>query len=407
MAANQALTTIESSGKLLGPLLGGLILSFASTGAVMFVTAASCAIATALIAAIPAWETPRPTDSGREAESGGTRAGLRAIHGDASLRLVVALYCAENFVTGGLNVLLVICAIKLLSLGSSGLGLLNGVIGAGGMVGAIAVGAVLGPRRIASNLGTGLFLCGAPIAIVAARPGTAATLVLFVVLGAGITICDFTAVTLLQRAISDDALAGVFSVLQSVFVATLGLGTFLAPELVSALGLRATLGLLGVGLIIPVALSWSSLARLDGGYLRTEEAADLLRSISIFEPLDLPTIERLARALIPFDAPAGNVIIQEGDEGDRYYAIAAGELLVSIDGQPVRTLHRGDGFGEIALLRGVPRTSTVTASTDVRLLALERETFLAAVAGHPESRNAAEAIIDIRLGSLRAGLASV
>jgi hypothetical protein len=222
-----------------------------------------------------------------------------------------------------------------------------------------------------------------------------------------VTIVDFAAVTLLQRAIPDNVLARVFSLLQSVFVGTIGLGALLAPLLVSGLGIRGAL--LASGIVLPVltAVLWRRLVKLDAGYRVTDSAVELLRAVEIFAPLDLPTLERLARALIPIEAPAGEVVISQGDAGDRYYVIAAGELVVSVDGAPVRTLSAGEGFGEIALLRDVPRTSSVVAATPVALYALDREHFLDAVGGNPSSRRAADSLIDMRLGSFRAGLASV
>ena len=405
-AANLTLTTIESSGMLLGPLLSGVLLSLWSPGAVLLSTAAAYVLSTYLIARIPRWESS--TERARIGDAfADTIAGVRAIHADPRLRLVVGFYCAENLVAGSLNVRVVVSALQLLDLGNSGVGILNGAIGAGGVVGALIAAALLGRRRIASDFGLGLVLCGAPIILVAAIPGTAATLILLAVLGTGVTIVDFAAVTLLQRAIPDEVLARVFSLLQSVFVGTIGLGALLAPLLVSSLGIRGALVTSGVVLPLLAALLWGRLVKLDAGYTTTDDAVERLRSVPLFAPLDLPTLERLARALKPLGAAAGAVIIKQGDRSDRYYVIDEGELDVSVDDRHVRTLSAGEGFGEIALLRDVPRTSTVVAKSDVRLSALEREHFLDAVGGNPSSRRAANALIDMRLGSFRAGLASV
>jgi CRP-like cAMP-binding protein len=114
-----------------------------------------------------------------------------------------------------------------------------------------------------------------------------------------------------------------------------------------------------------------------------------------------PVIEDLARALTELDARAGEIVIREGDPGERFYLIAEGELDVSIGGSFVRTMVAGDGFGEIALLRDVPRTATVTARTAARLYALERGPFLAALTGSAHARGAVEAIAAERLDGAR------
>ncbi len=93
----------------------------------------------------------------------------------------------------------------------------------------------------------------------------------------------------------------------------------------------------------------------------------LLRSVPLFAGLAAPALEGIARALVPVSLPGGAVVIRAGDEGDRYSAIADGEVEVIRDGACVARLGRAEAFGEFALLENVPRTATVVAVTDVRL----------------------------------------
>ena len=405
-AANLTLTTIESAGMLVGPAIAGALLAAWSPGSVLLVTAGLYLVSTVLVVRIPAWHSPATAGRARDAFAD-TNAGIRAIHSDPRLRVVVGLYCAENVVAGALNVLVVISALKLLDLGESGVGLLNAAIGIGGLVGAIAAAALIGRRRMASGFGFGLVLCGAPLVLIGAHPSTTPALVFLAVLGVGVTIIDFSAVTLLQRAIHEDVLAKVFSVLQSLFVSSIGLGAALAPILVSSLGIRGALLSSGVVLPLLAALLWRHLTPLDASDGASDDLVALLRSIPIFQPLELPALERLARSVVPVDVAAGRKVVAEGEAGDRYYIVREGEMIVSVAGEAVRRLSTGEGFGEIALLRDVPRTATVRAERDSRLYAVERDHFLDAVSGSPSSRNAADALIDMRLGSLRSGLASV
>ena len=110
------------------------------------------------------------------------------------------------------------------------------------------------------------------------------------------------------------------------------------------------------------------------------------------------SLGRLARALVPVEATAGEAVVRQGDPGDSYYLVRSGALRVEVDGVPVRTLSVGDGFGEIALLRNVPRTATVVAATASELYALDRGPFLAAVGGSASSRRVADELVDVRLG---------
>ena len=118
----------------------------------------------------------------------------------------------------------------------------------------------------------------------------------------------------------------------------------------------------------------------------------LLRSLRLFAVLPPPALEGIARSLEPVAAEAGTAIVTQGEDGDRYYAIAEGDLEVVVDGVRVNTLGRGEGFGEIALLHDVPRTATVAALTAVKLYALEKEPFLEVLTGHPAAHTAAREV---------------
>jgi CRP-like cAMP-binding protein len=124
----------------------------------------------------------------------------------------------------------------------------------------------------------------------------------------------------------------------------------------------------------------------------------LLVAIPIFAPLSPPVLEQLAARLTPVHAAAGDELIRAGDHGDRFYVVDHGEVEILVEGEPPRREGEGEYFGEIALLRDVPRTATVRAATDVDLFALDRDHFLPAVTGHAGSTQAAEVVIGSRLG---------
>jgi len=405
-AANVASTTIESLGSFVGPALGGLLLAATDAGVVFAATAATFAWSAFLVLAI-ASEPPagdRGRGPGLRAEA---LAGFRTIAVETRLRLVVALYGAQTLVAGALNVLIVVAALDLLDLGMSGPGFLNSAVGVGGLAGAVVALALVGRRRLATDFGIGLLLWGVPIALIGVWPHEAPALVLLAVLGVGNTLVDVAALTLLQRAAPDEVLARVFGVIESLLVAALGLGAILAPLLVSLFGIRGAL--LATGAVLPVltVFSWPRLARIDSEVTMPERELALLRRLPMFAPLPASTLEHLARSLRPLQVNAGEEIVREGAPGNRFYVLASGEADVSIGGRLTTRLGPGDYFGEIALLREVPRTATVVARTNVELFSLERDEFVAAVTGHPESREAADAVIGARLGSLRAGMASL
>jgi hypothetical protein len=336
--------------------------------------------------------------AGEAAPHGGELvAGFRAILSSPPLRLIVGLTSAQTLTTGALEVLLVVLALRLLHGGNGAVGWLNTGMGIGSLLGVLAVAALAGRKRLAGDLALGSLLWCFPIALAAAWTNLGFAIVLFVVIGIGGTIGDVAGMTLLQRSADEQVLARVFGVLESLILGTLAVGALVTPGLVSLVGTRGALVVAGVFLPLLLVVLLPKLRRIDAAAHVPTEPLELLRALPLFAPLPPTVLERLASAAVPVHvAPMAEAVVQ-GETGDRFYAIKAGRAAVEVDGAETGELGPGDFFGEIALLRDVPRTATVRALDDLELYALERDDFLAAVTGHAPSRAAADSIVAARL----------
>jgi MFS family permease len=394
-AANVSSSTIESLGFCVGPALGGVLLAVSSVWVVFAVTACAFLWSALMLGRLLGVSEP-PLSSERPRLLDEVTAGFRTIGQDSRLRLVVGLFAAQTLVNGAFGVLVTISALRLLHLGASGVGYLNAAVGVGGIIGGLLSLMLVGHRRLATTFGVAIACTGAPLLLIGAFPSTATTLVVFGLIGLAIIVGDVAGFTLLQRGTPSDVLARVFGVLHSLFYGTVAIGAILAPPLIDAVGVRWALVIVGSVLPVLCALATAGLARVDTVPVQAREL-ELLRAIPIFTPLSPPVLEQLAARLTPVHAAAGDEIIRRGDHGDRFYVIGAGEVEIVLDGT-TRREGAGSYFGEIALLRDVPRTATVRAATDVELLALDRDDFIPAVTGHADSAEAAEAVIGSRIG---------
>jgi hypothetical protein len=154
---------------------------------------------------------------------------------------------------------------------------------------------------------------------------------------------------------------------------------------VAALGARGAFVVAGLFLPLVTIATWSVIRRLDAQAVVPAEVLALLLKVPILSVLAPRIVERMAREAVPVSAPAGAKVITEGDPSDRFYVIADGRLTVTRQGRLLRGLGAGEWFGEIALLREIPRTATVETVSDAALWALERDHFLAAVAYSPQA----------------------
>jgi len=117
---------------------------------------------------------------------------------------------------------------------------------------------------------------------------------------------------------------------------------------------------------------------VNSDWTRRERVEQLAR-LGLFSHLDSSTLRQLAERSVVDHWPEGATIIEQGEEGDRFFVMLDGTAVASVDAEAVSELHPGDQFGEIALLHGVPRTARVTASSPVVTLSLHRDDFVSAV----------------------------
>jgi MFS family permease len=398
-AANAVASGVESIAIFAGPALAGLLLAVASTGLVFTITALLVVLSAVFLVLIRVGEREAPR---RELEASTIAAerlaGFTTLGRNPALRVMMVLLTAQTMIFGAVQVFIVVISLQLLDLGDSGVGYLNAAIGIGAFVGAVGALSLTGARRLSPAFLVGIVLIGLPLVAIGLWQQVPVAVIALVVMGIGSSLVDIAGLTLVQRAVPDDVLARVFGVIQMLWLASIGIGAAVVPALVASLGVKTALIAAGALLPLLVVLLGTSVARIDAAARAPEvEELRILASVPIFAPLPGGSLEHLAARLVPLRVDAGTVIVREGDAGDRFYIVAEGEIEVSQYDRTVSELAPGGYFGEIALLRDVPRTATVTARTDAVLYALDRDDFLAAVTGHPQSAEAAETVMSARL----------
>ena len=393
IAANGATSTIESLGTLVGPLAAGLLVVFADVGAVFAAGAAALLVSAALLLDVS-------VEGHVAARAGGVDyelwRGFRAIGEVPRARLLVGLITAQTFVRGCLNVLIVVTAYQVLHHGASAVGYLTAAVGVGGLIGALGAVSLRG-ERLAPPFGWALVCWGLPIVLIAPLPYVIPVFILLAVVGAANSVEDVAGFTLLQRTVPDEVLARVLGVTWGLAMGAVAIGSLVAPLILRVMGPRQAF--LAVGAILPVLVlvSYRRLMLIDAEVVPPPQLP-LINQVAVFAPLSLVAKERIASHLVRVDVAAGDVVIRAGEVGDRFYVVDDGQLTIEAQIGPV-CIGPGDFFGEIALLRDVPRTATVRANTDARLYALERDDFLAVVTEHSAARREAHAAVATRLAS--------
>jgi MFS family permease len=396
-AANVLVGWVEAAGFAAAGLLAGALIALGGVATVFAVCAGLGLGAAMLVARLRAVTLAPPSERTTTALAG-LAESLRLTASRPRLRLMLGLLTAQAAVAGALDLLIVILAVSVLGLSHAWVGYLNFVYGAGAVV-AATVSVVLIGRRLGVPILSAALLLSIAIAALAFDVGLAVTVALLVVAGASHTLLDVSNRILLQRSVPAQLIGQVFGILEGLQEAGWALGALLVPLLVYLGGSR--LALLGVAAVLPLAAAAGGrgLFDLDAEAPVPVVEIALMRSLPLFAELPGPAIEALAASLTPAELPAGTVLIRQGDPGDAYYAIAAGELDVQQDGRFLRRCGRGEGIGEIALLHSIPRTATVTAHSAATVYRLNRESFLTAVLGHARTHREAHRIASARLAA--------
>jgi len=396
-AANVLVGWVEAAGFAAAGLLAGALIALGGVATVFAVCAGLGLGAAMLVARLQAVTFAPPSERTTTALAG-LAESLRLTASRPRLRLMLGLLTAQAAVAGALDLLIVILAVSVLGLSHAWVGYLNFVYGVGAVL-AATVSVVLIGRRLGVPILSAALLLSIAIAALAFDVGLAITMALLVVAGASHTLLDVSNRILLQRSVPAQLIGQVFGILEGLQEAGWALGALLVPLLVYLGGSR--LALLGVAAVLPLAaaVGGRGLFNLDAEAPVPVVEIALLRSLPLFAELPGPPIEALAASLTLVELQAGTVLIRQGDPGDAYYAIAAGELDVQQNGRFLRRCERGEGIGEIALLHSIPRTATVVAHSAATVYQLNREPFLTAVLGHARTHREAHRIASARLAA--------
>lgn len=305
------------------------------------------------------------------------RDGFELVAGRA--RPLLVLGGARSFTRGLWTSLAVVACLRLLGLGTSGVGLL---LAAGGVGAALALPIsvrLAGRRRLAGPAAFCFALSGLLISAVGviAEPISAIALIAF--WGLSLALADAISNSLIHRVVEARRLGPSVAAIESAKLMLEGLGALSAPGLLALFGIREAVIIAGAPLVVMILFSRGPLLRVDERAESRSRPLAALRRASSFVGLSMLALENIASRLEPVRFDAGEVIVRQGDQGDGFYLIDSGHVEVTVDGYAVSELGPQASFGEKAMLRGAQRSATVTALEPSSLWRLSGQDFIAGV----------------------------
>ena len=377
----------DSGAVLLGPLITTAVLTWGGPDTVLVVCAGLAAVG--VLCTVTLFRHDRPPTSGPMETLPSLRTVLRSVRGKPNVTALLAVLGTQHLLMGFIGPMFVILAVDELDMGGSGAGALNIAFGVGAVCSTVGATVLAGRARLAPVVAAGLATFALSMIAIGGVTTVAVAIVGLGVAGMCRSLVDVTARMLLQRSAPPQYLASVFAFIEVLTSVGLAAGTMLAQLAVVTVGASAAFVVVGLLPLLVLALTARRIWRADHDADVPVVAIAVLRHNPVFSPLPPAALESVARAAVERHIGAGVELMRQGEVGESYFAISSGKVDVVRDGQVRRTLERGAGAGEVALLTDVPRTATVVTTEPTVVLEIEREPFLLAVTGHEPARDAA------------------
>lgn len=417
--ANSAWASLDNLAFIIGPAVAGLLIAFSGLTAAFILNAISF-----LVVAVVLWQLPStrgasaptaepattegpPDDEAAAAPPPATPpAPATTAPSSRDIAVPVAglalLDAVGGFAFGGLSVLTVVLATTAYHAGEEATGYLNAAIGVGGLVAAVASGALMLRPSLAPPLIGGSVLVAVGFAELGFVDSIGPALIGMTVASAGSLLVEVVDATIFQRVVPDALRGRALGLIATVSTLAYAAGSFAIPVLAEAIGVGPVLAVSGGAVVVAAIVALVAVGPAARRSPDPEEA--LLRHVAglpVFAGIAPARLEAILGRRRMRDVRAGEPIIRQGEPPDRFAVIVAGSFDVTRlepgAAEPVhlRTMGLDEVFGEIGLLTGVPRTATVTAATDGRLLELEGGDFLELVAAGP---GVANRLLDLHRG---------
>lgn len=386
VSANALFGGLENLVVVLGPAIGGLVLVAGSPAVGVAFNALTFLAAGLLVFGL---DVRSHGAAGAEGESALTQFadGFRALR-RAPIVVVLIVFCYLDSAVYGAATVVYVPLSERLGTGTNGYSYLIAAMALGGVALAAVANRFSASSRLAPLILIGMLMLALPFAATAGVHHSWLAAALQVVAGGGMLIVDILAITAIQRDLPNEVMSRVFGLFEAGVPATLLIASFSTAILLHAFGLTTTLLAIGFGFSGAAVLGLLPLWRADRRAMVAVRALEprikLLESLDLFAGASRLAVERLAQTATEVMVAAGDVVIREGDEADALWVLVTGEVTVSARGEAararrLRTMGAGTYFGEIGLLRRVPRTATVEALEPCTLLRIDGADFLDAV----------------------------